>query len=55
MSLKVDKNEDIIKNINALLDNEDMQKELINNQKKFINCNAAKNLVNFIKKNYNKQ
>ena len=55
MSLKADKNEDIMKNINALLDNEDMQKELINNQKKFINCNAAKNLVNFIKKNYNKQ
>lgn len=52
MSLKADKNEDIIKNINILLDNENLQKDIINNQKKYINCYSGKDLIDFIKNNY---
>ncbi len=43
--------DEIITNTNLLLNNKELQKELINNQKKVINKNAAKDLVAFIKEN----
>ena len=43
--------DEIIANTNLLLNNKELQKELINNQKKVINKNAAQDLVAFIKEN----
>lgn len=54
MSIKCDTKEEIITNLHALLNNDNLQKELIENQKKYINKNSAKDLVEFIIKTYTK-
>ena len=52
MNLICNNKEEIISNCKYLLQNKDKQKEIISNQEKYINCNSAKNLVDFIKNNY---
>lgn len=45
--------EEILKNTKKLLNNEKLQNTMLTNQKKFINSNAAIDLVNFVKDNLN--
>ena len=53
MSIKCNTNEAIIKNTKKLLIDKDLQNKLINNQKKYINKNSAKDLIALIKEKFN--
>lgn len=48
MSLKCETNEDIINNIKVLLDDNSLQKEMIEKQEIYINKNSAKDLIDLI-------
>lgn len=52
MNMICNNKEEIINNCKYLLNNKELQKELISNQKKYINNNSAKDLVTFIKNAY---
>ena len=53
MSIKCDTDKEIIDNIKYLMNNEDICKEMIQNQKKIINENSASDLVKFILDHFN--
>ena len=53
MSIKCDTDKEIIDNIKYLMSNEDICKEMIQNQKKIINENSASDLVKFILDHFN--
>lgn len=53
MSIKCDTDKEIIDNIKYLISNEDICKEMIQNQKKIINENSASDLVKFILDHFN--
>lgn len=53
MSIKCNTNKAIIKNTKKLLIDKDLQNKLINNQKKYINKNSAKDLIALIKEKFN--
>ena len=50
MSLKCENNQEIITNLKKLLNDENLQKNMINNQEKYINKSSAKDLISLIKK-----
>lgn len=50
MSLKCENNQEIITNLKKLLNDENLQKNIINNQEKYINKSSAKDLISLIKK-----
>lgn len=52
MSIKCDSKEEIIYNLHLLLNDKDLQKKIIENQKNYINNKSAKDLVDFIIKTY---
>ena len=52
MSIKCDSKEEIIYNLHLLLNDKDLQKKIIENQKNYINTKSAKDLVDFIIKTY---
>ena len=52
MSMNCNTKDEIISNIENLLNNIDLQKEMINNQRKYINQKSAKDLVDYIIENY---
>lgn len=52
MSLKANNEDEIISKVELLLKNKNLCKKLINNQKKIINPNSAKDLVNYIQKHF---
>ncbi len=52
MSLKANTVSEIIDALNLLLKDKNLQKELISNQKKIINDSSAKDLVDFVIKNF---
>ncbi len=52
MSINCNTKDEIISNIENLLNNIDLQKEMINNQRKYINQKSAKDLVDYIIENY---
>ena len=54
MSIECQDDEEIISTINKLLNNEGLRNEIINNQKKYINENSAKDLINLIKSKFQK-
>ena len=54
MSMECQDDEEIISTINKLLNNEGLRNEIINNQKKYINENSAKDLINLIKSKFQK-
>ena len=53
MSIKCNTDKEIIDNIKYLMSNEDICKEMIQNQKKIINENSASDLVKFILDHFN--
>ena len=53
MSIKCDTDKEIIDNIKYLMNNEDICKEMIQNQKKIINENSASDLEKFILDHFN--
>lgn len=52
MNIICNNKDDIINNVNLLLNDQILQKSIINNQKKYINDCSAYDLVEFIKKKY---
>ena len=52
MSIKCMKNEEIKEAINTLFKNQNLQNEIIENQKKYINNYSARDLVELIKENF---
>lgn len=52
LSFVANNKEEIIEYTNKLLNNDDIYRKMIENQKKYISSNSAKDLVNFIKNNY---
>lgn len=52
MSLKADNISEIIDALKVILKNKELQKELIDNQKKIINDSSAKDLVNYVISNF---
>ena len=52
MSINCNTKDEIISNIENLLNNIDLQKEMIDNQRKYINQKSAKDLVDYIIENY---
>lgn len=54
MSIVCQDDDEIISTINKLLNNEDLRNEIISNQKKYINGNSAKDLINLIKSKFQK-
>ena len=51
--MKCDNDKAIIKNLKYLMNNDDICKEMIQNQKKIINENSASDLVKFILDHFN--
>ena len=50
MSIKCNAKDEVIKNTKRLLIDDDLQKEMVLNQKKYINRNASMDIANFIEK-----
>lgn len=52
MSLKASKEEEVIDSLKVLLGDKKLQNKMINNQKKYINQNSSKDLVEYVIDNY---